>query len=182
MAGSMPGPLSSTSTSRSSRPTSDGDRGSGDRRRPSSASSAFWRRLMTTCSSRTRSATTRSAALLGRALDRRDLAARARSPISSSAPSITERELDRVDRRRPAPREVAQLGGDRADPRGQLDDLGRDCRGPGRSGRDRGSAPAFSAKVRIAATGWLISCATPAVIWPIEPSRLAWASSSRAAR
>jgi hypothetical protein len=40
----------------------------------------------------------------------------------------------------------------------------------------------LSAKVRIAATGWLISCATPAVTWPSVPSRLAWASSSRASR
>jgi hypothetical protein len=43
-------------------------------------------------------------------------------------------------------------------------------------------SPRFSAKVRIAATGWLISCATPAVTWPSVPRRLAWASSSRASR
>ena len=44
------------------------------------------------------------------------------------------------------------------------------------------NAAAFSEKVRIAATGWLISCATPAATCPSVARRLACASSSRERR
>ena len=128
----------------------------------------------------TRSATTRSRSRRRRSTcDRRRAT---RSPISSRR-RRDRRELDRPDRRRATPGEGAKLGGNRADRRSAT--IGRDSGGLDRVGLIE-EGPAFSAKVRIAATGWLISCATPAVIWPIDragwPGRALRAPSGSAGR